>query len=45
MRQFKPIKNELKKTIKQKAIKAAQSERFEEESRTPRIKRNGILIG
>lgn len=45
MRQFKPIKKELKKTVKQKAIKKAQLERFEEESRKPRTKRNGVLIG
>jgi|TARA_R110000737_G_scaffold92734_1_gene125777 hypothetical protein len=45
MRQFKPIKKDRKKTVKQKAIKATQLERFEEESRKPRIKRNGILIG
>tara|TARA_R110000764_G_scaffold191127_1_gene276329 strand:- start:261 stop:398 length:138 start_codon:yes stop_codon:yes gene_type:complete len=45
MRQFKPIKNHLKKSVKQKAIKATQLERFNEESRKPRIKRNGALIG
>lgn len=43
MRQFIPIKKN-KKTNKQKAICKIQRERFIEEERKPRIKRNGILI-
>lgn len=43
MRQFVPIKKN-KKTKKQKAISKIQLERFIEEQRKPRVKRNGILI-
>ena len=43
MRQFVPIKKN-KKTKKQKAISKIQRDRFIEEERKPKIKRNGILI-
>ena len=42
MRQFVPIKKN-KKTNKQKAICKKQRERFVEEDRKPKVKRNGIL--
>ena len=43
MRQFVPIKKK-KKTNKQKAISKIQRDRFVEEERIPRVKRNGSLI-
>lgn len=43
MRQFVPIKKN-KKTNKQKAISKIQRDRFVEEERKPRVKRNGTLI-
>lgn len=43
MRQFVPIKKK-KKTNKQKAICKIQRDRFIEEERKPKVKRNGILI-
>tara|TARA_R110001592_G_scaffold21494_2_gene86595 strand:+ start:732 stop:881 length:150 start_codon:yes stop_codon:yes gene_type:complete len=43
MRQFKPLKKD-KPNNKQKAIRKIQKQRFIEEQRKPRVKRNGILI-
>jgi len=43
MRQFVPIKKN-KKTKKQKAISKIKRDRFIEEERKPKIKRNGVLI-
>ena len=43
MRQFVPIKKN-KKTKKQKAISKIQRDRFIEEERKPKVKRNGVLI-
>tara|TARA_R100000544_G_scaffold36918_1_gene26341 strand:- start:1700 stop:1873 length:174 start_codon:yes stop_codon:yes gene_type:complete len=43
MRQFKPLKKN-KPNNKQKAIRKKQKERFVEEDRKPRVKRNGVLI-
>ena len=43
MRQFKPLKKD-KPNNKQKAIRKKQKERFVEESRKPKVKRNGVLI-
>ena len=43
MRQFVPIKKN-KKTNKQKAISRIQRDRFKEEERKPKVKRNGVLI-
>ena len=43
MRQFKPLKKD-KPNKKQKAARRKQKERFIEEDRKPRVKRNGVLI-
>jgi|TARA_R110000796_G_scaffold31803_4_gene83954 hypothetical protein len=43
MRQFKPLKKN-KPNNKEKAIRKIQRERFVEEDRKPKVKRNGILI-
>ena len=43
MRQFKPLKKN-KPNNKEKAIRKIQRERFIEEDRKPKVKRNGILI-
>jgi hypothetical protein len=43
MRWFKPLKKD-KPNKKQKALKRKQRERFVEEDRKPRVKRNGVLI-
>tara|TARA_R100000541_G_scaffold57991_1_gene68616 strand:+ start:4878 stop:5021 length:144 start_codon:yes stop_codon:yes gene_type:complete len=43
MRQFKPLKKN-KPNNKEKAIKKKQTERFIEEKRIPKAKRNGVLI-
>ena len=43
MRQFKPLKKD-KPNNKQKAIRKKQKERFVEEGRKPKVKRNGVLI-
>ncbi len=43
MRQFVPIKKK-RKTNKQKAISRIQRDRFIEEERKPKVKRNGVLI-
>ena len=43
MRQFKPLKKD-KPNKKQKAAKRKQKERFIEEERKPKAKKNGVLI-
>ncbi len=43
MRQFKPLKKD-KPNKKQRAARRMQQERFIEEARKPRVKRNGVLI-
>jgi len=43
MRQFKPLKKD-KPNKKQKAARRKQKERFIEEERKPKVKRNGVLI-
>jgi len=43
MRQFKPLKKN-KPNKKQKAARRKQKERFIEEQRKPKVKRNGVLI-
>jgi len=43
MRWFKPLKKD-KPNKKQKAARRKQRERFIEEERKPKVKRNGVLI-
>ncbi len=43
MRQFKPLKKD-KPNKKQKAARRKQRERFIEEERKHKVKRNGVLI-
>jgi len=43
MRWFKPLKKD-KPNKKQRAARIKQKERFIEEDRKPKVKRNGVLI-
>ena len=43
MRQFKPLKKD-KPNKKQKVARRKQKQRFIEEERKPKVKRNGVLI-